>query len=103
MSLYVEIGFPKNYKLKDESYYLNKVLCDLRKIGITSNHKLLDYEIILMNPAYVHITEKSKKLVNFYKQKLVEHDIYSIGRYGNWTYCSIEDNIKEAQNLSKLL
>lgn len=26
--------------------------------------------------------------------------VYSIGRYGSWTYCSIEDNIKEAQALA---
>ena len=25
--------------------------------------------------------------------------VYSIGRYGGWTYCSIEDNIVEARAL----
>ena len=30
---------------------------------------------------------------------LVDYDIYSIGRYGSWIYCSIEDNIKEARSL----
>ena len=28
---------------------------------------------------------------------------YSIGRYGSWTYCSIEDNIIQAQKLSDVL
>jgi hypothetical protein len=27
--------------------------------------------------------------------------VYSIGRYGGWTYCSIEDNIVEARALAK--
>ena len=28
-----------------------------------------------------------------------EYDIYSLGRYGSWIYCSIEDNMKEARDL----
>jgi protoporphyrinogen oxidase len=27
------------------------------------------------------------------------HGVHSIGRYGGWTYCSIEDNIVEARAL----
>ena len=27
--------------------------------------------------------------------------VYSIGRYGGWTYCSIEDNIVEARALAQ--
>jgi hypothetical protein len=27
--------------------------------------------------------------------------VYSIGRYGSWTYCSIEDNIVEARALAE--
>ena len=34
------------------------------------------------------------------KKELAGYNIYSIGRYGSWTYCSIEDNIKEALDLS---
>ena len=26
--------------------------------------------------------------------------VFSIGRYGSWTYCSIEENIIEASNLA---
>ena len=35
-----------------------------------------------------------------YKSILKEKDIYSIGRYGSWTYCSIEDNILEAKEVA---
>ena len=49
-----------------------------------------------MNPAYVHINEKSedfkKRTFEIFKRK----GIYSIGRYGKWTYCSIEDCILDA-------
>ena len=34
------------------------------------------------------------------KKLLAEYDIYSIGRYGSWTYCSIEDNVIEARDLA---
>jgi hypothetical protein len=27
------------------------------------------------------------------------HGVYPVGRYGGWTYCSIEDNIVEARAL----
>jgi len=30
---------------------------------------------------------------------LAQNNIYPIGRYGSWTYCSIEDNILEAKKL----
>jgi hypothetical protein len=30
---------------------------------------------------------------------LAARGVHSIGRYGGWTYCSIEDNIVEARAL----
>ena len=40
----------------------------------------------------------------FYDKEILEkNDIYSIGRYGSWTYCSIEDNILEARELAEKL
>ena len=31
------------------------------------------------------------------------HGVYSIGRYGGWTYCSIEDNLLETKALARRL
>lgn len=62
--------------------------------------KLVDSEVLLMDPAYVHINELSQEAVRVSKQLLATKNVYSIGRYGSWTYCSIEDNIKEARNLA---
>lgn len=103
MSLYVEIGFPQDATLQSESIYLERVLQDLNKIGVISNQNLVDYETILMDPAYVHINQNSMQAVARYKEELAKHDIYSIGRYGSWTYCSIEDNILEAKEIAELL
>lgn len=100
MSLYVEIGFPENEDLGKEGLYLERVMDDLRKLGIVTDQELIDYEAVLMNPAYVHINRKGMDAVTCYKQQLALQDIYSIGRYGSWTYCSIEDNILEARELA---
>lgn len=103
MSLYVELGFNKNDEIHPNEW-IGKVLADLKKAGIlTEKQTLIDYESIIMNPAYVHITNASIKDVAMKKKQLATNHIYSIGRYGSWTYCSIEDNIKEALELSKQL
>ena len=54
-----------------------------------------------MDPAYVHINQKGIQSVEKYKKQLAQDNIYSIGRYGSWTYCSIEDNIIEAKCLAE--
>lgn len=99
MSLYVEIGFPENFELSKEGLYLERVLQDLRKMGVVTTQELLDYEAVLMKPAYAHISKNSIDAVERLKKELSKKDIYSIGRYGSWTYCSIEDNILEAKSL----
>lgn len=102
MSLYVELGF-KHDEDVDAEGYLEDVLEDLKKAGIIHDENLVDYETIVMNPAYVHINEKSTQHCRMAKAQLKEHHIYSIGRYGSWTYCSIEDNMLEARDLAKEL
>lgn len=103
MSLYVEIGFPENVELKETSFYLEQVLNDLKRLNIVTSQSLVDYEVVLMNPAYVHINKKSTDALSYYKNILAQNNVYSIGRYGSWTYCSIEDNIIEAKLLALTL
>ena len=100
MSLYVEIGCPEDEVLCKEGLYLDCVMNDLKKMGVVTTQKLVDYETVLMKPAYVHISKESQEAISRYKSILKEKDIYSIGRYGSWTYCSIEDNILEAKEVA---
>lgn len=103
MSLYVEIGYPEEGSVTPEEL-LPRVLADLKACGIVGgDQQLVDHQVILMNPAYVHITQKSTEEIQKQKKLLESDSIFSIGRYGSWTYCSIEDNIKEARGLSRLL
>lgn len=102
MSLYVEISVRNDQPIEGEGY-LAKVLFDLKKAGVISDQKLLSYAFVIMDPAYVHISAKSEfdKKEKFRELKAL--DIYSIGRYGGWKYCSIEDNILEAKELASIL
>ena len=103
MSLYVELGFGKNTDVIDVEYYKEKVLDDLKKAGIITDHKLIASHFVIMDHAYVHITKESIRDVEEKKKVLARNNIYSIGRYGSWTYCSIEDNILEAKALMERL
>jgi protoporphyrinogen oxidase len=96
MSLYVEIGFNHDDEEIDIAKYRERVLDDLRKVGIINEEKVVAEHHVLMDPAYVHITKQSEIDKSVKKKILAEHDVYSIGRYGSWTYCSLEDNIFEA-------
>jgi protoporphyrinogen oxidase len=102
MSLYVELGYPRDAKVNvDEARA--KVLEGLKRDGIITSQKLVAEHSVLMNPAYVHITRESNAQVAALKQELAAHGVHSIGRYGSWTYCSIEDNIIEARQLATRL
>lgn len=98
LSMYVEIGY-RTDELVNEQLQLELTLKNLKKYGVISDHKLVSYNSLIINPAYVHITEKSKKAVGALKSKLDKDNIYLLGRYGTWTYCSIEDCMIQALNL----
>lgn len=104
LSMYIEIGYSKDAVISKEEIddELNKTLKNLKKVGvIDDSFELVAYESIVMNPAYVHIDTENDKLVRKTMNDLSENNIYSIGRYGAWTYCSMEDCMLEAKNLSE--
>jgi len=105
MSLYVEIGLPATTHV-DETLHAElraRVLRDLRHVGLVTDHQLVAEHSIVMDPAYVHITKRSNQEVARLRGLLAEHGVYSLGRYGAWTYNSIEDNIVAARELVKVL
>jgi protoporphyrinogen oxidase len=98
MSLYVELGFPRDATI-DVPMWRARVLADLARAGVITDHQLVSQHDVVMDPAYVHITRASMAETTRVRAALATHDVHSIGRYGGWTYCSIEDNILEAQAL----
>lgn len=100
LSIYVEIGFSRFDEVDvDRQYELT--IKNLKKCGIINVHKVVNYESILMDPAYVHLSKASKEYMNKKESELSTKGIYTIGRYGGWTYCSMEDCFIQARNLAK--
>jgi protoporphyrinogen oxidase len=100
MSLYVEIGLETDadYDLETER---ERVLDDLKKTGIVDRQQLVSWHSVVLDPAYVHITERSRAEHQRLCGILNTKGVYPVGRYGGWTYCSIEDNIVEARELAE--
>ena len=102
MSLYVEVGM-KTHETAAVDEMRARVLADLRTAGVVDGHELMSHHSVVMDPAYVHIETKSQAEVDRTMRELNAVDVYSIGRYGGWKYCAIEDNIVEARALIEKL
>jgi hypothetical protein len=98
LSLYVELGYPQDAEVDVDGSRL-RVLEDLAAEKVTTDHHLVAHHGVVMDPAYVHITRRSVVEHQRLTRILNAHGVYPIGRYGGWTYCSIEDNIVEARAL----
>jgi len=103
LSLYVEIGFSKDQEVSADAQ-LALTLDNLKKVGIISDDmRLVDKNVILMDPAYVHIETETNSAVHRLIADMEKNNIYTLGRYGKWTYSSMEDCMIWARDLSKLL
>jgi protoporphyrinogen oxidase len=102
MSLYVEIGYAADATVDVEAMKA-RTLADLARVGLVKDHALVSSHSIVLDPAYVHITQASLAAHARLAAELGSAGVHSIGRYGGWTYCSIEDNIIEARALTKRL
>ena len=100
MSLYIEIGRATDDPVDTEAL-LAQSLADLRRAGICDGHELVSWHTITLDPAYVHIRQPARELVEQTRRLLQARGVYTVGRYGGWTYCSIEDNIMEARSLAR--
>ena len=81
---------------------LKKALEGMEQVGIINEElKLVDKNIILMDPAYVHIEEEDK--IDEWMKEFEKDNIYMLGRYGRWTYNCMEDCVQLADDLAKKL
>ncbi|MDQ3366790.1 MAG: NAD(P)-binding protein [Myxococcota bacterium] len=105
MSLYVEIGLPHGARPTrgEIDAWRTRVLADLAREGIVDGHQLVAHHDVVLDPAYVHITKESLAWTARYRRELADEGIHSVGRYGGWTYCSIEDNLLETRALAAQL
>jgi len=101
LSLYVEVSFDCNDNEIDIEGIREIVLKDLKNAGVVKNKDPIDEHHILIDPAYIHIRDDVISDVEDKINWLSDYDIYPIGRYGMWKYCSIEDNILDAISLAE--
>lgn len=104
LSMYVEIGYNKDDIIDSNEIgkQLKMTLDNLRKQDIIDDEtNLEEYVSIVMDPAYVHINQNTDKRIRELFRNLENNKVYSIGRYGAWTYCSMEDCMLEAKKLSE--
>ena len=99
MSLYVELGAPHGATF-DVDALRARVLNDLIREGIVDDHQLVSHHHVVLDPAYVHITQASLAETERVRDGLALAGVHSVGRYGGWTYCSIEDNLIETRALA---
>ena len=102
MSLYVETGFSQDAEVHVEKVFAS-VMADLEKAGVVTDQQLVSSHHVLMDPAYVHVSQRGMAEVVRQKGLLAAQEVYSIGRYGSWCYSSIEDNMLEAIALADQL
>ena len=83
---------------------LELTLQNLRRHGVVKpDNRLVSYEPIIMDPGYVHINTEHEHAIRALKDELASLGAYTIGRYGGWTYCSMEDCMLEAEALANRL
>lgn len=103
LSLYVEIGFAKDDVINTDQQ-LALTMEGLKRVGIIDDEMVLvDKSIIVMDPAYVHINTQTDQKIMKLKSQLQSRNIYTTGRYGKWTYSSMEDCMVWAYEITQQL
>ena len=102
MSLYVEIGARSDATF-DIAELRGRVIDDLTRERIITDHELVSHHHVVLDPAYVHITKASIAETERVRDGLALASVHAVGRYGGWTYCSIEDNLLETHALAQRL
>lgn len=100
LNVYVEIGYAKDDKVNIEKE-LEETLKGMKQVGIIDDSvKVVDTSSVIMDPAYVHISEATSAELDKVKANLLKQGIFTTGRYGKWTYCSMEDCMVWAKEIS---
>lgn len=103
LSMYIEIGYQKD-EIIDIENELKNTIANLKFLSvIDDNTKLEAHSSVIMDPAYVHINKKTNDRIEKIFKELNNQNVFSIGRYGAWTYCSMEDVMISAKELALII
>lgn len=102
-SVYAEISYSDTKKL-DKQKAITKTIKDLKRLRIIRDER--DIEVCLpidIKYGYVIYDVDRKWAINTIKKYLEGFSIYTIGRYGSWSYMTMEDVILEGKNMADKL
>ncbi len=102
-SFYIEISStPENKKNREQ--ITDDTLEGLRMCGILKNNDtVIENNYIEIEHAYVIFDEFREKILPDIFSYLEGNSIFSIGRYGSWTYSAMEDSILKGKEIAELL
>lgn len=97
-SVYVEVSSDTGV---DEQISIPEMDAELKRVGVVKEDaKIQDSQVLKMSPAYAILESTTAADVEELVKELAWKDVYITGRYGKWTYQSIEDNILDAKTLA---
>ncbi|MDR3647400.1 MAG: FAD-dependent oxidoreductase [Candidatus Babeliales bacterium] len=95
-SLYGEFAYTKNSKINIEET-LKYAIASTQKLLKISESDILVKKIIHIDRAYVIYNFWREENLAKLHEKLNENDIYSIGRYGEWKYSSMQEAVLDGK------
>ena len=97
-SLYVELGVPAETLASTNlaTDLVPRALASLEGLGWVSGEAVMCSVVHVIRCAYVHHTPARELVFGNIVNRLAEHGVFPIGRYGLWDYISMEDSIHSA-------
>lgn len=102
-ALYAEVAYSKEEEVNEEEL-ADRVIEDLVQLQLIKDKKnIIARKIVNIPYGYTIPQMNSRKAVEALLKFLEVHNILSCGRYGSWTYMSVEDCILEGKNIAERL
>ncbi len=99
--LLIEIPVPSNEQINHRKLVV-EVIDSLANVGVLKfPSTIIDYHIWEVNPAYVIFTKETPSIIEECKEFLAKYGITTLGRYGNWEYSSMAENIEDGFNFGR--
>ncbi len=103
-SVVLEFTYLPDQEPLDEQTLIKQAIKDFKKTGLLTDAHEIEYTGAMKIPcAYVIFDRRRKQVLPGMLKYLEDHGVYSIGRYGGWTYSTIEDALKEGMETAEKL
>ena len=102
-SIYTEVSYSASKPLDREGID-EKIKADLLRVGVIDHPSDITVKLPLdIKYAYVIYDHQRQKRVDITQSFLQANQIYSLGRFGSWSYLTMEDVILEGRKVAHLI